>query len=122
MKLLAIESGGTYVDVATPSNYETILEELVKASRNTLGNLYKFRINTKFSISIEWNVLTSAEKTQLMSLTSGNQFNVRFFDLNDSTFKYANFYRGSDYHLSPIGRFNGSDFKYYNVSMEVIQL
>ena len=119
--MLAIESGGSYVDVATPSSYQTVREEIVKSSRNTLGNLYKYRINEKMTISAEWAVLSSSDKTTLLNLTSANQFNVRYFDLTDSTFKYGNFYRGSGYSVNPINRFSGQDFQWFTVSMELVE-
>lgn len=121
MKMLAIESGGSYVDVATPSSYQTVREEIVKSSRNTLGNLYKYRINEKMTITAEWAVLSSEDKTALLNLTSSNQFNVRYFDLTDSTFKYGTFYRGAGYSVNPINRFSGEDFKWFTVSMELVE-
>lgn len=121
MSLLAISSGGSYTDVAAPSAYHTVREEIVKSSRNTLGNLYKYRITTKMTISVEWVGLTSAEKSSLMALTEGNQFSVKYFDLNDSTYKYGNFYRGAGYSIAPTRGPFRTDFSRYDVSMDLVE-
>lgn len=121
MALLAINSGSGYVDVPAPSSMTTIPNELVKSSRNSLGNLYKFRINVKMSISLTWNVISSADKTRLLNATSGNSFSVKYFDMTDSTFKFGTFYRGSDLDVQPLNRFDGADFKHYTVKMSLVE-
>lgn len=121
MALLAINSGSGYVDVPAPSSMTTVPNELVKSSRNALGNLYKFRINVKMSISLTWNVISSADKTRLLNATSGNSFSVRYFDMTDSTFKFGTFYRGSDLDVQPLNCFDGTDFKHYTVKMSLVE-
>lgn len=121
MSLIAIDSGSGYIDVPAPSSMTTIPNELVKSSRNALGNLYKFRINVKTTISLTWNVMTSEDKTRLLSATSGNSFSVRYFDMTDSTFKFGTFYRGSDLSVEPLKRFNGTDFEHYTVKMSLVE-
>ena len=121
MALLAIDSGSGYVDVPAPSSMTTIPNELVKSSRNALGNLYKFRINVKMTINVTWNVISSADKTRLLNATSGNSFSVKYFDMTSSTVKFGTFYRGSDLSVEPLKRFNGSDFEHYKVSMSLVE-
>lgn len=121
MSLISIDSGSGYIDVPAPSSMTTIPNELVKSSRNALGNLYKFRINVKMSISVTWNVLSSADKTRLLNATSGNSFSVKYFDMTNSTFKYGTFYRGSDLSVEPLKRFNGTDFEHYKVTMSLVE-
>ena len=121
MALLAIDSGSGYADMPAPSSMTTIPNELNKSSRNALGNLYKFRINVKMSISLTWNVLSSADKTRLLNATSGNSFSVKFFDMTDSTFKFGTFYRGSGLDVQPLKRFDGTDFEYYTVKMSLVE-
>lgn len=121
MSLIAIDSGSGYIDVPAPSSMTTIPNELVKSSRNALGNLYKFRINVKTTISLTWNVMTSEDKTRLLSATSGNSFSVKYFDMTDSTFKFGTFYRGSDLDVQPLKRFDGTDFDHYTVKMSLVE-
>lgn len=121
MSLISIDSGSGYIDVPAPSSMTTIPNELVKSSRNALGNLYKFRINVKTTISLTWNVMTSEDKTRLLNATSGNSFSVKYFDMTDSTFKFGTFYRGSDLSVEPLKRFNGTDFEHYTVKMSLVE-
>ena len=121
MSLISIDSGSGYIDVPAPSSMTTIPNELVKSSRNALGNLYKFRINVKMSINLSWNVMSSADKTKLLNATSGNSFSVKYFDMTDSTFKYGTFYRGSDLDVQPLKRFDGTDFDHYTVKMSLVE-
>lgn len=121
MGLIAVQSNGAYVDLAPPSAMSTVPNEIVKSSRNTLGTLYKYRIAVKTSIALEWWGVTSAQKTRICSLTEPNQFNVRYFDMSTSMFKYGQFYRGSDFTIEPIGRFDGSDFDHYRITMSLVE-
>lgn len=121
--VIAISSGGTYVDLPTPaySGYTTVQNEITKSSRNTLGNLYKFRINVKGTLEVEWHGITPAEKNTIMSATSANEFNIRYFDTFDSTVKYGKFYRGNDPVVTPIGKWNGSEFRAYSVKISLVE-
>lgn len=121
--LLAVSSGGVYVDLPTPAKdgYTTTPNELSNAGRNTSGVLYKDRIRVSQSIEVTWNGLTPEEKNELLSLTSTNSFNVRYFDTQDSTIKYGLFYRGSDLVITPLVRYDGTDFVAYNVSMSLVE-
>lgn len=121
MVLLAISSGGGYVDMPPPSSMETIPNEIVKSSRNALGNLYKFRINVKATINLEWAVISDEDKTKLMNATRGNSFEVKYYDMTTSSIKYGKFYRGSDMKISPVTNWDGSKFRYYNVSMSLVE-
>lgn len=121
MVLLAISSGGGYVDMPPPSAMETIPNEIVKSSRNALGNLYKFRINVKTTINIEWAVINDEDKTKLMDATSGNSFEVKYYDMTTSSIKYGKFYRGSDMKISPVTNWDGSKFRHYNVFMSLVE-
>lgn len=120
--LLAVQSGGSYIDLTSPSSMHVIPNEIVKSSRNTLGNLYKFRINVKTTIELEWAGVLSDQKTTICTLTEPNSFNVRYFDMPTSTFKYGNFYRGSDFDIEPVGgRWSGSDFQRYKITMSLVE-
>lgn len=121
MALISIDSGSGYVDMPPPSAMEVVPNEIVKSSRNALGNLYKFRIAVKTTINVEWAVIKSEDKTRLMNATSGNSFQVKFFDMPTSTIKYGKFYRGSDLKISPVTNLEGSDFRYYSVSMSLVE-
>lgn len=123
--LLAIESGGSYIDLPSPNEngYSTNLQELSKSSRNALGNLYKFRINMKQTIEVEWNLTAPEDKNLITRLTRDNSFQVRYFDTEDSTIKYGRFYRGSDYKVTPQIRYvpDKGEFMYYNIKMSMVE-
>ncbi len=121
--LLAVSSGGGYVDLPCPSyqKYSSVPNEVVKAGTNTKGVLYKDRIRIRQTISVGWDCLTPDEKNSILSLTSGNSFQVRYFDCAESTFRYGKFYRGSDLAVTPILRYNGTEFGAYNITMSLVE-
>lgn len=124
MSILAVQSGGSYVELADPAyqGYTSVANELTKSDRNTLGNLIKERITIKATLEIEWHGLTKAQKDAIMSGTSANTFSVRYFDMDDDTVKYGTFYRGSDVEVTAYGKFNGSSFQYYDVSISLVEV
>ena len=66
--VLAIGSGGSYVDLPTPSygGYMTTPNEVSKAGTNTSGVLYKDRIRIRQSIEVHWNTATAEEKNLIL--------------------------------------------------------
>lgn len=124
MSVIAVQSGGSYVELADPAyqGYTTVANELTKSDRNTLGNLIKERITIKATLEIEWHGLTKAQKNAIMSGTSANTFSVRYYDVDDDTVKYGTFYRGSDVEVVAYGKFDGAKFQYYDVSLSLIEV
>lgn len=124
MSVLAVGSGGNYIDLPDPAykGYTAIWQELNKADRNTLGNLIKERITTKFTITAEWHGLTAEEKNLLLSSTDANTFSLRYVSTMDDTVGYGKFYRGSDLEVTGYGRFDGSRFQYYDVKMSLVEV
>lgn len=121
MAIISIQQNGAYVDLPAPSEYEAKPEEISKASRNTLGNLYKYHIATKRSITVSWVALSPSDKDLILSLTSGNSFNVKYFDIQEATFKYGKFYRGTDIKLKPYAPFKNGEFKMYDISFTLAE-
>lgn len=119
--IIAILSGGNYVDLPTPAvdGYKCIPNEISKASRNTLGNLYKYQITVKRSITINWKSLTPAQKNSILTLTKGNSFQAKYFDFEDATYKYGKFYRGSDLEVKPYPPFKNGEFKMYDITLSM---
>lgn len=124
MRVLAISKGGEYIELPQPSfgGYTTQTQEIVKASRNVLGNLYKNRINTKKTIEVLWSGFTAEEKNLIWSLTSDNSFNVRYLDVEDDQVKYGTFYRGNDSKVSPMLTLRGQRFDLYEIKMTLVEL
>lgn len=121
--VLAIGSGGSYVDLPTPSysGYMTTPNEVSKAGTNTSGILYKDRIRVRQSIEVHWNAATAEEKNLILSLTNRNSFNVRYFDTEDDQFKYGLFYRGNDLRIEPLLQYTGTGFKRYAISFTMVE-
>ena len=121
--VLAIGSGGSYVDLPTPSysGYMTTPNEVSKAGTNTSGILYKDRIRIRQSIEVHWNAATAEEKNLILSLTNHNSFNVRYFDTEDDQFKYGLFYRGNDLRIEPLLQYTGTGFKRYAISFTMVE-
>ena len=123
--LLAINKDGTYIDLPMPNEngYTTKLEELGYQNRNTAGNLYKFRINMKQVIVVEWNLTAPEDKNLITGLTRDNAFDVRYFDTEDSTIKYGTFYRGAEYQVTPQIRYlrDKGEFMFYNIKMKMVE-
>ena len=121
--VLAIGSGGSYVDLPTPSysGYMTTPNEVSKAGTNTSGILYKDRIRVRQSIEVHWNACTPEEKNLILSLTNKNSFNVRYFDTEDDQIKYGLFYRGNDLRIEPLLQYTGTGFKRYAISFTMVE-
>lgn len=121
--IIAVSNGGTYIDLPTPaySGYTSTPEEIVVSSRNALGNLYKYRLNVKATLEVEWHGVTPEEKNLICELTEPNSFNVRYFDTFTGEFAYGTFYRGSSPSVTPLGRWTGSDFSAYHVKLSLVE-
>lgn len=121
--VIAVSSGGGYTDLPAPAydGYRTTPEEITKSSRNTLGNLYKYRITVKATIEVEWHGVTPAQKDLICGLTEPNSFNVRYFDTFTGAVAYGQFYRGASPEVTPLGRWTGSDFQAYHVKISLVE-
>lgn len=124
MALIAVSMDGAYTDLPTPAvgGYEVRPEEITKSSRNTLGNLYKYRIAVKRSISVKWVAVSPAEKDQIMQATAGNSFQVKYFDIQEGTYKYGKFYRGNDLTVTPYPPFKDGEFRMYDIAFSIVEM
>ena len=66
--VLAVSSGGSYVDLPNPAygGYFTTPNEVSKAGTNTSGVLYKDRIRIRQSIEVTWNAITAEQKNLIL--------------------------------------------------------
>lgn len=127
--ILAVEIGGTYVDMPTPSDYECEIEEANDADRTVEYLLIKERIALKRQITVSWNYLSPADHLTLMNATGDNSCNLRYFDYGTGVFMYGTFYRGNDTKDKPIlnarsstgAPWSGTDFAAYTVSMSLTE-
>ena len=124
MALIAVSIDGAYTDLPTPAvgGYEVRPEEITKSSRNTLGNLYKYRIAVKRSISLKWVTVSPAEKNRIMQATAGNSFQVKYFDIQEGIYKYGKFYRGNDLTVTPYPPFKDGEFRMYDISFTIVEM
>lgn len=123
MSVLSVLVGSSYIDLPTPAykGYKTLRNELSKADRNTLGDLIKERITLKTSIEIEWHGLTPSQKNTVLSATSANLFKLTYLNLEDDMYYSAMFYRGSDLEITGYGRFDGTSFARYDITMSLVE-
>lgn len=103
-------------------SYGSTPEELVKADRNTLGNTIKERITIKAVIEVEWKGINADEKNAIVTSTAANTFSMRYLDVFDDTIKYANFYRQASPKIVGYGKFNGTKFQLYDVTMAFTEI
>ena len=124
MALIAVSIDGAYTDLATPAvgGYEVRPEEITKSSRNTLGNLYKYRIAVKRSITLKWVTVSPAEKDMIMQATAGNSFQVKYYDIQEGIYKYGKFYRGNDLTVTPYPPFKDGEFRMYDISFTIVEM
>jgi predicted RNA-binding protein associated with RNAse of E/G family len=115
---------GTYTDLPTPAvgGYEVRPEEITKSSRNTLGNLYKYRIAVKRSIVLKWVAISPTDKDMVLQATAENSFQVKYFDIQEGTYKYGKFYRGNDLSVLPYPPFKDGEFRMYDISMSIVEM
>lgn len=123
MTLIAVSTGTSYTPLAPPSSYSCIPNEISKAGRNAVGLLYKDRITVKNTIKLQWNAITPAQKSTILSLTSGNSFHVQYFDVQSGTTKYGLFYRGNDLEVTPLVNWSNADneFTAYSIKMSMVE-
>ena len=113
------------VVLTMPSMYNSVSMEIngEGTERNVEGLLIKERVATKMQITIEWQLVTKAEKDAIVSATSGNTFSCSYYDTQDDTFKSGTFYRGNDFTCEPLLNYrSGSGFPYYRVYMTLIEV
>ena len=124
MALIAVSIDGAYTDLPTPAvgGYEVRPEEITKSSRNTLGNLYKYRIAVKRSITLKWVTVSPAEKDMIMQATAGNSFQVKYYDIQEGIYKYGKFYRGNDLTVTPYPPFKDGEFKMYDIWFTIVEM
>ena len=124
MALIAVSIDGAYTDLSTPAvgGYEVRPEEITKSSRNTLGNLYKYRIAVKRSITLKWVTVSPAEKDMIMQATAGNSFQVKYYDIQEGIYKYGKFYRGNDLTVTPYPPFKDGEFRMYDISFTIVEM
>lgn len=124
MSVMAVNVDGAYVDLPDPAyqGYQAIWKELTKSDRNTLGNLIKERITTKFTVDVEWHGLNAAQKNLLISATNGNTFSVRFVSMMDDAVAFGTFYRGDDLDIKGYGLFKDNKFQFYDVTMSFVEV
>ena len=124
MALIAVSIDGAYTDLPTPAvgGYEVRPEEITKSSRNTLGNLYKYRIAVKRSITLKWVTVSPAEKDMIMQATAGNSFQVKYFDIQEGIYKYGKFYRGNDLTVTPYPPFKDGEFRMYDIAFTIVEM
>ena len=136
------KDGGAKVAMPIPAykGYTTRKEELVKAERNVggilsmaiegaiysaeAGELIKHHIAWKWTIDVQWKGLTASEKNLIMNYTGDEWCYVDFLDMDTNTYKTnVKMYRGTGQQVTGYGPFNAStgQFKYYDVSMSLIQ-
>lgn len=114
--------GGVALPEPAYKGYTAIWQELNKADRNTLGNLIKERIATKYTISVEWHAMTSAQKNTIISATDPNTFTVQFLSMMDNQYRTGRFYRGSDLEITGYGKMTGATFQYYDIKMSLVEV
>jgi len=122
--IISISTGAGYVPLPTPSEYTAIPEELNSdkgTGRNVAGDLHMDRITTKRTISLAWSVLTPAQKDLVLQSTSAEEFNVLYFDLQTGEFRSGKFYRGNRPVITPLVRWEDSEFRAYRVSFELVE-
>lgn len=123
MKVLAISSEGAYVDLPDPAycGYTAIPNDVVRAGTNTSGKTYIDFIRTRYTITVSWSAVGAAQKNQILDLTNGYDLNVRYFDVTDGTTRYGTFYRGNDLAVTPVLRYDGTEFGAYNIDMSLVE-
>lgn len=124
MALIAVSVDGDYLDLPTPAlgGYEVRPEEITKSSRNTLGDLYKFRVAVKRSITLKWVCVDPSDKDMILQSTAGNSFFVKYFDFQEGTYKYGKFYRGNDLSVTPHPPFKDREFRMYDISFSIVEM
>lgn len=133
-ELLAILSGGNYIDMPCPSSYKCILQKIVDTEGRTVtGDLDVSYVTSKRQITVSWGYLSPADHHTLMdSLVNTGvtlALSLRYWDTTTHAFKYGTFYVGNDLDEGPIVNapssagpaWSGSDFGGYYASMSLTE-
>ena len=90
--------------IKTPSELSIDVEDIVKAERNSKGDIVIERITTKRKLNMKWNYLTNAEMKVILELVVNNVFiTVGYEDPVTGTTRSGTFYTGAK---------KGSTFRY----------
>lgn len=129
--IIAVEEGGSYIDLPDPYEYTTKSNEIIESDGRTMDlTMVLDVIGIKKEISIGWRVLSPEDHTRIMNLTrmtsAHKQFNVRYFDMDDKTIKFGVFYRGNDVAQS-VQIVDGpnwinDNFKRYNLKISMVEI
>ena len=124
---MSVLKSGTY-EFPDPAykGYKTVKQELVNADRTVSGRLIKNRLMEPFkvTITVKWTALSDADKTAILEHTVANSFQVTYLDMETSTKELATVYRGNDLTIEGYGPYDDTTgkFKYYDISMSLIEL
>ncbi|MEG1514000.1 MAG: hypothetical protein RSD95_03850 [Clostridia bacterium] len=122
-----MDGSGVYIELWTPADMDSPTNDLDIGSERVMegGLLYRDIIAKKKSINITWSAIEPARKNIIMSMTSSVFFKVRFWDMETSTVKYGEFYRGTGQICKPASGTMWDniigDFQVYTVSMQLIE-
>ena len=128
--VLAVESGGSYIDLPTPAHlgYSNVIEELTRSDRNITGFLIKEHVAWKQTIEVEWKGISAEDKNRIINLTSANSFGIRFFDMMTESIQYISasaggVYRGTGMKIKGYCRFDSTNntFPYYDLSISLVE-
>lgn len=96
-----IKAGAT--KLVSPSEYSVQKQEIVKSSRNGRGDLFKYHLNWKYTISAVWYAVTKEQAMEIASATgSEGTILVNFYDPESDSVKSGHFYRGNDFKMSGV--------------------
>jgi len=107
------------VEIPTPSEYSTGIQDISNAERNANGTMIIERIATKRKIEMSWGVLTREETNVLLNAVSPVFFNVEYIDPQEGTLKTGTFYCGN--RGGPMLTFEKGIPKYKNIKFNIIE-
>lgn len=82
------------VDLPTPSDLKVGIQDIVKAERNTKGDMIKEHIATKGKLELSWSYLSAADLALIFTAVMPNFFSVTYLDPQTNTMRTGTFYSG----------------------------
>lgn len=82
------------VTLPAPTKYDVGIMDIIKATRNTLGDMTIEVIATKRKIELDLSMLNSFEVSQVLKLVSAPPFSVEYRDPQDNSMRTGMFYSG----------------------------
>ena len=109
------------VRIKTPSVFQFSINDVSASSagRTSNGYMHKDRITRKRKIVLQWNGVSKADATAILTAFQKEYFKVTYFDPLDNATTTREFYSGDQ--AAPVKRWTVNEKIYEQISFDIIE-